>query len=279
MRYVSYELGCGLTYCVTIFKKGKMMTTTRYLILSILILTLLVGCTPAEMRTSSPDTPTDPSITDPDPTATSKSPSSADPTPTITFPTNIPTIIVTQEPETGLTMEDNAVMLSKEALADELGISTDQIEVEFITKIDWPDASLGCPQKGMSYAQMIVPGFKIILKVGDDLYNVHVGEGRAVICQGGQPFGKQSTSIDIPTAAQMGKLAQQDLADQLAVPEDEVKVNWIKPQTWPDASLGCPEAGTDYAQVETEGFEIELESKGETYTYHSDMEQVVPCDK
>jgi hypothetical protein len=53
----------------------------------------------------------------------------------------------------------------------------------------------------------------------------------------------------------------------------------MNPVTWPDTSLGCPEEGMMYAQVETEGFIIWLEANERPYRYHADaIEQVVLCE-
>jgi hypothetical protein len=42
-----------------------------------------------------------------------------------------------------------------------------------------------------------------------------------------------------------------DLAKRLAVPVDEITLLEAKSVIWPDASLGCPEEGMQYAQVLT----------------------------
>jgi len=79
---------------------------------------------------------------------------------------------------------DAAVALAKKTLSRALSMSGDAIRVEKAEAVDWPDASLGCPEKGMIYAQMITPGHKVELKAGGKTYLVHVGDGRAVVCGG-----------------------------------------------------------------------------------------------
>ena len=39
--------------------------------------------------------------------------------------------------------------------------------------VSWSDASLGCPQEGMAYAQVITPGYKLVFTLGDTSYAVH----------------------------------------------------------------------------------------------------------
>jgi len=39
--------------------------------------------------------------------------------------------------------------------------------------VEWPDTSLGNPQPGMFYAQVITPGYKIILEADSHQYEYH----------------------------------------------------------------------------------------------------------
>jgi hypothetical protein len=62
---------------------------------------------------------------------------------------------------------------AKNDLAKRLNISIEQVHVVKIEKVDWPDTSLGYREEGMMYAQVITPGFRIILKAGDISYEYH----------------------------------------------------------------------------------------------------------
>jgi len=68
--------------------------------------------------------------------------------------------------------------LAIDDLARRLGIKPEEIKVVRVEEVDWPDGSLGCPQPGMRYKQMLVNGTFIQLKVGDNVYNFHGGGGR-----------------------------------------------------------------------------------------------------
>lgn len=69
------------------------------------------------------------------------------------------------------------------ALAAELGVPESAIELDTIAEVDWPDASIGCPQPDMSYAQVITPGHKITLRVNSEMHVVHEANGRAFVCK------------------------------------------------------------------------------------------------
>jgi hypothetical protein len=72
-------------------------------------------------------------------------------------------------------------------LAERLGIAPGQIAIVAVESVQWRDSSLGCPQPGMMYAQVITPGFRVILRAEDEQYEYHSAEGRdsAVYCPPG----------------------------------------------------------------------------------------------
>ena len=48
---------------------------------------------------------------------------------------------------------------------------------------EWRDSSLGCPQPGVLYAQVITPGYRISLRVGAAQYEYHSDSGtRVALC-------------------------------------------------------------------------------------------------
>ena len=65
---------------------------------------------------------------------------------------------------------------SKEKLAQYLAIEENQIEIIKTEKVDWPDASLGAPEQGMMYAQVITPGYKVTMMAVSVLYEAHTDE-------------------------------------------------------------------------------------------------------
>ena len=69
------------------------------------------------------------------------------------------------------------------------------------------------------------------------------------------------------------ELAIQDLATRLNLDPELVTVIDIKPVTWPDSSLGCPQEGMMYAQVETDGYLIHVLADSQLYEYHTDTSQ------
>jgi hypothetical protein len=62
-------------------------------------------------------------------------------------------------------------------LANRLSVFSDDVEVLEAVSVVWPDASAGCPQPKKGYAQVLTPGVRIRLKVGDRVYQYHARDG------------------------------------------------------------------------------------------------------
>lgn len=72
------------------------------------------------------------------------------------------------------------VEIAKNDLAGRLNISAENIRLVEQERANWSDASLGYPEEGMFYAQVITPGFRIILEAEGRLYEYHSDYERVV---------------------------------------------------------------------------------------------------
>ncbi len=76
-----------------------------------------------------------------------------------------------------------AVRAAINDLATKLKIPSEAVQVVSVSAVDWSDTSLGCPQPGMFYAQVIVQGYKIVLSAGSQQIEYHSDQkGRVVTC-------------------------------------------------------------------------------------------------
>ncbi len=64
--------------------------------------------------------------------------------------------------------QESAVETAKKDLAQRLNVSESEIEVADVTETDFPDMSLGAPEKDEMSAQMISTGWKINLRSNGD---------------------------------------------------------------------------------------------------------------
>ena len=77
---------------------------------------------------------------------------------------------------------------AKSDLTGRLGIGAKQVTVVSSEEVTWRDASLGCPQPGMQYAQVLTNGSRIVLEAGGKRYEYHSGAGRPpFLCTTPQP--------------------------------------------------------------------------------------------
>ncbi len=169
--------------------------------------------------------------------------------------------------------KDEAVELARKKLAEELSVPEDRLRLEEAEAVEWPNPALGCPEKGMMYAQVVTPGYRVRFRQDERRHEVHVGAGRAVVCGAAGPV----KGAHVLTGLRMYNLARQDLATRLGVEEKQITGTW-KAVQWPDASLGCPEPGQSYEPTSAPGYLIKLARGGRTYVYHADASRVVPCD-
>ncbi|MEM7129952.1 MAG: hypothetical protein AAF702_26720 [Chloroflexota bacterium] len=65
---------------------------------------------------------------------------------------------------------------AQEDLAAELGVAVDEVSVTAVEAMDWPDSSLGCPEEGMMYAQVITSGYRFTLQAGETEYKYHTAD-------------------------------------------------------------------------------------------------------
>ena len=103
-------------------------------------------------------------------------------------PESLPSLLATRvSPVTGageLAGADAAVRAAISDAASRLKVASDTIQVVSVSATDWSDTSLGCPQPGMFYAQVIVQGYTIVLSAGQARVEYHADKrGRVVMCK------------------------------------------------------------------------------------------------
>jgi hypothetical protein len=73
-------------------------------------------------------------------------------------------------------------------LAQRLSVSISDISLVDAKEVTWPDGSLGCPQPGMFYTQVLTPGYLIELKYDIRHFEYHAGKaGSLTYCENPLP--------------------------------------------------------------------------------------------
>ena len=89
----------------------------------------------------------------------------------------------------------NLIDRAKDDLSARLKIDVSAITLLRAEAVNWSDASLGCPQPGMVYAQVITPGYLIVLEAAGVNFEYHASQGTEVVyCKNPKP----PTAFGIP---------------------------------------------------------------------------------
>jgi hypothetical protein len=219
----------------------------------------------------------------PDSTSTIPSPTFSDKiNPTITpfVPALTPPDIT--PPPGGSGDQNRAVEAARRHMAGVLDVPVDQITLLQVEPVTWPDTSLGCLQPGRVYAQVLTPGYRILLEYAGQRYELHSDQsGNSVIS-----CDLPATSDRIPLSGMISKVeiverARQHLADRIDLPLETVLLVGSEPSEWNDLSLGCGKPSPEFQKRSLSnpipGFRILLSAVEETYEYHSGGEWLVFC--
>ncbi|MFN3928848.1 MAG: hypothetical protein ACK4OK_04345 [Thermoflexus sp.] len=78
---------------------------------------------------------------------------------------------------------NQVVELARQDLAARLGLPADEVRVIEARAVTWPDSSLGCPEPGRMYLQVLTPGYRVILEARGQRYAYHAGrQGSPFLC-------------------------------------------------------------------------------------------------
>jgi hypothetical protein len=95
-------------------------------------------------------------------------------------PTGVPEVDVEQTPGE---LPPQAVLEAISQVSQELNVSVDEIEVLDFEEVDWPDACLGIPQEDQVCAQVITPGFRVVLEANGQQYEFRSNQDGTLVVQ------------------------------------------------------------------------------------------------
>lgn len=97
------------------------------------------------------------------------------------FPTDslVPTILPQENKP--LTQQDYVAKASED-LSEKLAIGKDNIRLVKVMNKEFTDTSLGCPATGKIYAQVITPGYQIVLEASGESYIYNAGLNIVITC-------------------------------------------------------------------------------------------------
>ena len=98
-------------------------------------------------------------------------------------PSQVPVVPATTPPTNG-TVAGEIEAAARKFLAGELEVDEGDLRLDSSEGVQWSDASLGCPQESMMYAQVITPGYKLVFDLSGTPYTVHTNSDSShmVVC-------------------------------------------------------------------------------------------------
>ncbi len=141
-----------------------------------------------------------------------------------------------------------------QAIARGLGFDPGELQVQELEQVEWSNSCLGLAGPDEMCAEVITPGYRLIVRAGDRQYQVHT----------------DLSGMNLRIAGEEERTALEALAEKLGVDLAQLEIQVFEPVTWPDACLGAPEAEEICAQVETPGYGGILILDGEQYEFRMD---------
>ncbi len=157
------------------------------------------------------------------------------------------------------------------------GVDTSEVQVVAVEPVTWPDSSLGCPQPGQSYLQVITPGFKVTLEAGEERAVYHTNDGsmgglQAVRCAGD---GRRQLNLAALSAPALDQ-ARQDLAGRLG---GKPQIALLASNVAAVTQLVCPGTAvpTGPGVPAMVVFEFQLQVGAEIHLYRAAGEKILYC--
>lgn len=169
-------------------------------------------------------------------------------------------------------------------LAESLGTPAEELLLLKAQREEWSSAALGCPQPGREYAQVITPGWRLIVEGADGKrYEVHTAEEPThfVLCNP-DLSPRPSPETPIPEALQpVVEAAKRLVAERRDLPTKALTLVDAEYVEWRNSCLGCAAPGANCLMVITPGYRITLQTGDAVYVVHTDREgdSLVLCEE
>jgi hypothetical protein len=170
-------------------------------------------------------------------------------------PTPTPEVFIPLPPE------ERAFAAARAALATELGIDELTISLGEITPQEWTDSCLGLGGPAESCLQVITPGYRLLLRVGDETYEVRTN--------------LDASAVRIARGEHAFAAARAALAAELGVSEMSIILAGGTPQDWTDSCLGLGGPAESCLQVITPGYRLLLRSGEELWEARTNLDASV----
>ncbi len=169
--------------------------------------------------------------------------------------------------ESGVGPADVPSAAVQEFLVSELGVALGDVQVIQADPMEFSDSCLGLGGPEELCAQVITPGWIVVVDVQGETYVAHTDElGQQVRLAGDAATGDGADgAADAPSAA-----VQEFLVDELGVGLGDVQVVSAEQTEFRDGCLGLGGPEESCIQAITPGWIVTVDVQGQTYVAHTD---------
>lgn len=173
------------------------------------------------------------------------------------------------------TADSSANDLARQSVALALGIAPDATRVISSIPRDFSDASLGCPQPGTAYAQVITPGFQVLVEADGRRFDVRVAGSTGRICYRRKALAPADLGQASPR--KLAEAARDDLASRLGLPPDSVTFTGLRRVKPGEVLPGCGEVCPGDSAPADCGVAVRLYANEHEFDYVAGQSGVRPC--
>ena len=93
------------------------------------------------------------------------------------------------------------VALALPDAARRLGVDQGDLRLVSLLSLTWPDSSLGCPKPGADYTDDSTPGYRLVLRAGENTILYHTSSRQVVVCTPDEEIlpGMLRSALTVPT--------------------------------------------------------------------------------
>jgi len=165
--------------------------------------------------------------------------------------------------------------VARQAVADFLSLPLIEVTLVSLQAKNFNDSSLGCPESGMAYQQVVTPGHHAIVEAEGRRFDVRIAGGHGRICRNNKRSNPKRDSGRESAVTAMIDQARHDLAGLLETEVPEIRLLDVRPYNGKNPPIGCtPQCAEPDGSC---GYLIGLSHDGRRYDYHAAAGQATPC--
>ncbi len=182
-------------------------------------------------------------------------------------------------------LEAPEVAAALEAAAQDAGVQLSDVTLLDVNEVTWPDSSLGCAEPGVSYLQVLTPGYRVVVWVDGRRAIYHTTRGAKTInvvpCDSARSKG---LSIETLAGGMLGRITE-DLRARVG---EDVEITPLGLTLVPVPSLTCddlqvglptadPSSAGSVSAMRLAVTEFKLQAGGAIHVYRAFEDEFLHC--